>query len=194
MLFRSRPPDNELALTINNVVLPRLAATKFLGIIIDDKLGWTPHIQSVKSKLSSVLSIMYKSSKLINTAGIWGDTYPSNVKCLFTLQNKAIRQICNADRLDHTNAMFKDMSILNLSEFVNYKTAIVMFLYDVSFDTKLHVNEQSICKLYKLHNANEQYATVGVLRYLINCRDGINDIHYFNYDDITVIIDELCTN
>ena len=37
MLFRSRPPDNELALTINNVVLPRVAATKCLGIIIDGK-------------------------------------------------------------------------------------------------------------------------------------------------------------
>ena len=72
----------------------RLAATKFLGIIIDDKLSWKPHIQSVKSKLSSVLSIMYKASKLINTSGmytlycslfhpylsycneIWGNTYP----------------------------------------------------------------------------------------------------------------------
>ena len=72
MLFRSRPPDNELALTINNVVLPRVAATKFLGIIIDDKLSWKPHIQSVKSKLSSVLSIMYKASKLINTSGQGG--------------------------------------------------------------------------------------------------------------------------
>ena len=60
---------------------------------------------------------------------------------------------------------------------------------------KLDVNEQSICNLYKLHNDNEQYAIVGVLRELINCRDGINGIHYFNYDDIiTVIIDELCTN
>ena len=145
MLFRSRQPDNELALKINNVVLPRVAATKLLGIIIDDKLSWKPHIQSVKSKLSSVLSIMYKTSKLINTAGmytlycslfhpyiaycneIWGNTYTSNVKCLFTLQKKAIRLICNADRLAHTNAMFKDMSILKLSEFVKYKTAIVMF-------------------------------------------------------------------
>ena len=116
MLFRSRPPDNELALRINNVVLPRVAATKFLGIIIDDKLSWKPHIQSVKSKLSSVLSIMYKASKLINTTGmytlycslfhpylsysneIWVNTYTSNVKCLFTLQNKSIRLICNADR------------------------------------------------------------------------------------------------
>ena len=48
--------------------------------------------------------------------------------------------------------------------------------------------------MYKLHNDNEQYATVSVLRDLIDCRDGINDIHYFNYDDITVIINELCTN
>ena len=70
MLFRSRPPDNELALKVNSVVLPRIAATKFLGIIIDEKLSWEPHIQSVKSKLFSVLSIMYKASKLINTAGL----------------------------------------------------------------------------------------------------------------------------
>ena len=43
-------------------------------------------------------------------------------------------------------------------------------------------------------NDNEEYATVGVLRDLINCRDGLYGIHYFNYDDITAIIDELCTN
>ena len=49
------------------------------------------------------------------------------MKCLSTLQKKAIRLICNADRLAHTNAMFKDTSILKLSEFVKYKTAIVMF-------------------------------------------------------------------
>ena len=71
MLFRSRPPDNELALKINNVVLPRIAATKSLGIIIDDKLNWKPHIKSVKSKLSSVLSIMYKASKFINATGMY---------------------------------------------------------------------------------------------------------------------------
>ena len=87
---------------------------------------------------------MYKASKLITTTGmytlycylfhpylsycneIWGNTYPSNVKCLFTLQKKAIRLICNADRLSHTNAMFNDMSILKLSGFVKYKTAIMM--------------------------------------------------------------------
>ena len=101
--------DNVLALTINNVALPRVAATKFLGIIIDDKLSWKPHIQSVKSKLSSVLSIMYKASKLITTTGMYTlycslfhHTYLTVMKSgvihfqqiskifLFTLQKKAI--------------------------------------------------------------------------------------------------------
>ena len=34
----------------------------------------------------------------------------------------------------------------------------------------------------KSHEAN---ATVGVLRDLINCRDGLYDIHYLYYDGIT---------
>ena len=69
------------------------------------------------------------------------------------------------------------------------------YCYDVSFVSTLHVNEQSIIKqLYKLHSDGEQCATVGVLDELLNCRDGINDIEYFTYDEITLISDELCTN
>ena len=72
--------------------------------------------------------------------------------------------------------------------------ALLRYLYNISFDRKLHINEQAICSLYKIHNDSEQFATVGVLRELINCRDGINVIDYFNHDEITGIIDELCTN
>ena len=60
-----------LHLKINNAEIPKVTATKFLGIVIDDRLNWKPHIQSVKSKLSSILSIMYKASKLITTAGMY---------------------------------------------------------------------------------------------------------------------------
>ena len=70
ILFRSRPPDIEVHLKINNSELIKVTATKLLGIIIDDGFNWKPHIQPVKSKLSSVLSIIYKASKLITTAGM----------------------------------------------------------------------------------------------------------------------------
>ena len=40
----------------------------------------------------------------------------------------------------------------------------------------------SICKVYKLPNESEQHATVGVMIDLLDCRDGIYDIGYLNYD------------
>ena len=38
-----------------------------------------------------------------------------------------VRLICNADRLSHTNELFKEQYILKFPEFVQYKTAIIMF-------------------------------------------------------------------
>ena len=120
-------------------------ATKFLDIIIDDRLNWKPHIQSVKFKFSSILSVMYKASKLITTAGIynlycslfqpytsycneiWVSNYSSNVKCLCIIQRKVVRLICNADRLAHTNELLKELYMLKVPEFVQYKTAIFRF-------------------------------------------------------------------
>ena len=52
-------------------------------------------------------------------------------------------------------------------------------------DRKLHINDPSIYEEYKLHRDSEQCATVGVLRELLNCRDSINIIGYFNYDEVT---------
>ena len=72
--------------------------------------------------------------------------------------------------------------------------AVLRYFYYVSFDRKLRINEQSISKVYKSPNESEQDATVGVMRDLLNCRDDIYDIDYLNCDDITVIIDELCTH
>ena len=38
-----------------------------------------------------------------------------------------MRLICNTDRLAHTNELFKELYILKFPEFVQYKTAILMF-------------------------------------------------------------------
>ncbi len=144
-ILNTKNDDLVLHLKINNAEIPKVTATKFLGIVIDDSLNWKPHIQSVKSKVSTILSIMYKASKLITTAGmytlycslfqpymsycneIWGNNYASNGKCLCIIQRKAVRLICNADRLAHTNELFKELYILKFPEFVQYKTAILMF-------------------------------------------------------------------
>ena len=46
---------------------------------------------------------------------------------MYIIQRKAVRLICNADRLAHTNELFKELNILKFPECVQYKTAILMF-------------------------------------------------------------------
>ena len=145
ILFRKRPPDNDLDIRINNVMVPRVQSTKFLGIIMDEQINWKPHIQFVKSKLSRTFSVIHRASKLINFEGlltlyyslfmpylcycceIWGNTYESNVKCISIMQKRVIRVICGERRLAHTNQLFKEKSILKFSDLVKYKTCIMMF-------------------------------------------------------------------
>ena len=86
--------------------------------------------------------------------------------------------------LNHCNPIVKKCSDIALRcalSPMGANIALFRYLYDVSFDRKMHVNEQSICNLYKIHSDSEQYATVGVLRDLINCRDGINVMDYLYY-------------
>ena len=111
------------------------------------------------------------------------------------LHIKLLRYLTYA--LNHCNPIvktFSDIALRCALSPMGANIALLRYLYYVSFDRKLHVNEQSICNLYKIHSDSEKYATVGVLGDLINCRDGIHVIDYYNYDDITGIIDELCTN
>ena len=57
---------------------------------------------------------------------ICGNNYASNAKCLCIIQRNAVRLICNADILAHTNELFTELNILKSPEFVQYKTAILM--------------------------------------------------------------------
>ena len=49
------------------------------------------------------------------------------MNCLCVIQTKVARLISNADRLAHTNELFKELYILQFPEFVKFKTAILMF-------------------------------------------------------------------
>ena len=146
ILFRNRSADTDLNICINTINVTRVQSSKFLGIIIDENLNWKPHIQLVKSKLSKTLSIIYKASKLINYEGmvtlycslflpyltycceIWGNTYATNVNCIYVIQKKVVRIIHHEERLAHTNCLFKQMHSLKFQDLVKYRTAISLCL------------------------------------------------------------------
>ena len=55
---------------INKVTINRVEPTKFLGVLIDNKLTWKHHISLLKSKLSKYCVFMYKTSFLIDRRGM----------------------------------------------------------------------------------------------------------------------------
>ena len=88
------------------VTLNRVTSAKYLGIIIDDKLSWVHHIQSLKNKLlklggmisklwyyidmSTLIKVYYALvySQLQYGIVVWGTAAKSFLNSLRTIQNK----------------------------------------------------------------------------------------------------------
>jgi hypothetical protein len=105
--------DDNQYLSINNIIIKRVKQTKFLGVIIDDKLSWKPHILSLNKKLSSICGRIYRIKKCLPESlykqiyhslfeshlgfsiSVWGgtpkDTINNQLKPLFITQKKCIR-------------------------------------------------------------------------------------------------------
>ena len=100
-------------LVIDSSKLEQSSHIKFLGVEIDNNLSWKFHIENLETKIARVIGIMYKVRPILNTyclkslyhslihsrlsyANIaWGSTNVSKLKKLISLQNHAIRIICN---------------------------------------------------------------------------------------------------
>ena len=61
MVFhRARMKSKTGKISIGNNAIDEVKSTKLLGIIIDDKLKWTEHIQYNKNKISKSIGILIK--------------------------------------------------------------------------------------------------------------------------------------
>ena len=52
---------------IDGIVLEREIVTKFLRVIIDEKVTWKTHINTISTKISRIIGTIYRSRPLIAT-------------------------------------------------------------------------------------------------------------------------------
>ena len=106
MLFSNSKSTLNVAIMINNTAVNRVHSTKFLGVIIDEKLTWKGHVDLVKSKVAKNVFLLnrvkyilkYDSMlSLYNTlilpyltycCEIWGNTYETRLKGFVMIQRK----------------------------------------------------------------------------------------------------------
>ena len=146
MVFgNSKHRNTTLQVSIKNSNIKRVYVTKFLGILIDDRLNWKEHISLICSKLSKCIAIIYKAKQLLDKESlvmlydslfvpyltycseIWGNTYKTNINCVYLLQKKVLRIVCNVDYRYHSNVLFKELRILKLFDSIELKTAMLMY-------------------------------------------------------------------
>ena len=159
MMFTKKRNDRKVNISIDNIKISEVKETKFLGVIIDNNLCWTPHIESVYKKIYKSLGVIYRVKDKLPTKSlhllycslilpylsycseVWGNTHKTKLNKIRTIQKKAIRFICKARYRDLSEPLFKQMKCLKFDDIVHTKTCMVMYK---AYNNQLPNNIQSI--------------------------------------------------
>ena len=80
-------------LKIHDNILPKVTHTKFLGVIIDDRLSWDYHIKALTENLHKDLYHTLFESYLTYGISVWGGSTKAKLLPLFKAQKKVMRVI-----------------------------------------------------------------------------------------------------
>jgi len=146
MSSRAKQYDcNDCVISIDDVILERVYETKFLGVMLDDKLLWKSHIEYICNKISKCMGILIKARKILGICSlvtlynalikpyliycniIWGNTYTKYLNKVNILQKKIIRIITFSGFNTHTGPLFRKLKIMSTSQLYDYFTSIFVF-------------------------------------------------------------------
>ena len=132
---------------INGNPIDEVSETKFLGVIIDNRLTWASHIKYMKNKAAKGLGIILKCRKIFKTetllslyntivfpyfnycALIWGSAYSIHLENAMVLQKKLIRIISGVKPRTHTLPLFEHLKILTIKEVFYYTVGMFMYKF-----------------------------------------------------------------
>ena len=148
ILFRSqgmRKPLINDDLIIKNESINQDHKTKFLGVIVDEKLTWFEHIQYIKCKIAKGIGIICKARQVLNSktlctlyycfvypylnycVEVWGDTFKTYLQALVKLQKRVLRIISYSKWNASVDHLYNYYSIMQLKKIFFYKVALLMF-------------------------------------------------------------------
>ena len=104
-------PENDYSLILGRLPVNRVSSCKFLGVFLDDKLSWKPHLDYLKNKLSSQCGILKRlkgtipsrhhsklyhalfNSHLSYGITVWGGVSRNKLEKIFVLQKRCVRTL-----------------------------------------------------------------------------------------------------
>lgn len=167
MVFGSlNESDYNVKLKICNVDFERVSETKFLGVVIDQKLTWKQHTEYIKGKISKSLAILYKSRNVMNSKALhliyyslivpyisycvelWGSIFKTAINSILKLQKRAICIINKADYYAHTEPLFLNSHVMKFYDLFYYKKKM-----QIMFRAKLKILPDSIQRFFSIQDS-----------------------------------------
>ncbi|MBF2463459.1 reverse transcriptase family protein, partial [Listeria welshimeri] len=127
--------NTQTSVFIDGEKMEPVESTVFLGITVDSKLQWGPHIEKLANKLSSAVYAIKKIRKVtdVETARLvyfsyfhsimsygillWG--HAADINTIFVLQKRAIRAVYSLSPKESLREKFKEINILTVaSQFI----------------------------------------------------------------------------
>ena len=155
-------------ITFDNIPLENVSHTKFLGLIVDNKLSWKFHIDKICKTISRNIGIINKlkfhfppstlltlySSLILPylNYGIlaWGNTQQTFLNRLLLLQKKSLRIVHNSAICSHTDPLFVDCKVLKIGDL--YQFNLGQFMYNYNRETLPNVFDAMFLKNQSIHN------------------------------------------
>ena len=146
MLFTNRSTNGSHSLiSLSGSSLDYVDQLKFLGVVIDNKLCFSTHINNITSKISKLSGVLHSISScapesnlvdlyyslvyphLIYGILLWGGSAKVHLQPLTVAQKKIFRVITDSHNLAHTAPLFHRIRILQLEDIYRYYVGIHMF-------------------------------------------------------------------
>ena len=134
MLFSNSPKctGRKNLIEIDGIIIETVNCTKFLGVIVDNKLTWTQHINELCNKVTKVIGIIRKVRHILNRKTlvnlyytfifpylsycniVWGRAANGHLSRICLLQKKILRCIFNVGYREHTAPLFMESKIMTI--------------------------------------------------------------------------------
>ena len=142
--FSLLPESRNVTPKIQNTPLIKKSVTKYLGVLIDEKLTWKDQITSVNMKLRKGIGMLSKVKDYVMNSTLktlyyafiypyldyniinWSSAAPTNLACVIISNKKAVRTMLSKNNRAPSLPLFKQLNILPLDELIKLKQAIFM--------------------------------------------------------------------
>ena len=189
MLFTNKNRPEYISIDVRDHIIKEVTETKFLGVVIDNKLSWRAHINYISKKISKSISLLkmlkytfpsrilkylyysfvYPYFTYCNL--IWGSAAKTHLESLILLQKKCVRIINKVGYYDSTKPLFIELNLLSIEQIYDFNCAKFIFcsfnnIKYAEFSSRLVTND--CFHKYKTRSANQfrkEYTTLQKFMY-----------------------------